>query len=104
MSARTWHSGPPPHVGWWNASIMLIEDAWRWWDGDRWSRAVYENESANDAAHSASLPAAEPRNESIKWTDYYPKNARVSRIDPAVAAIKQYLDQSIVMPAKKAGK
>ena len=39
---RIWHSGPPPHVGWWNASFDFVKgnNDWRWWDGKCWSIVV----------------------------------------------------------------
>jgi hypothetical protein len=31
---RTWRTGPPPHVGWWNASSSptssMATEVWRW--------------------------------------------------------------------------
>ena len=84
MSDRIWHKGPPPHVGWWNASAMHLNDCWRWWDGQIWSEPAYPHQSANSAAVCADL-TSERSHESIHWTDYYPENARVPRIDPRKA-------------------
>ena len=81
MSTRTWHSGPPPHIGWWNASPIISERAWRWWNGEYWSGMVRDDSTAVDAAKFVELGS----NQGIKWiewTDYYPENARVPRIDP----------------------
>jgi hypothetical protein len=75
---RTWRTGPPPHVGWWNASVAPSEpyapDAWRWWDGKRWS--LYR---------SKYLQAHEQINYSLMevwWNAYYPDNAAVPRMTP----------------------
>jgi len=79
MTDRTWHKGPPPHVGWWNASTIRDKKSWRWWGGDQWSTWAYPYESKKDAAYLATRPSYEP---GIEWSDYYPKDARVPRIDP----------------------
>lgn len=82
MSKRTWHSGPPPHVGWWNASMFDDDEIWRWWNGTRWSNGVHRSHDAYRAARTAERSTGA---ESILWTDYYPKRARVPRIDPRAA-------------------
>lgn len=62
----TWHSGPPPSLGWWPASNSRSPATFRWWDGRRWSMVVYRHASAETAAH-----AAQTKNEirvgEIKW-------------------------------------
>lgn len=73
---RTWNSGPPPHVGWWNASACHIPDIWRWWDGIQWS-----DESVDHCKIVAPRPYRGSR--PILWTDYWPEGARVPRVDPA---------------------
>ena len=82
MTNRVWHKGPPPHVGWWNASIAGDLTAWRWWDGVRWSLAAYEDDNEFVAEDFGKLYAIPAHVHSIEWTDYYPKNARVPRINP----------------------
>ena len=77
---RVWHSGPPPHVGWWNASVLEVEDFWRWWDGQAWSRIAQEYNDAVYAGMQASM--ATTSQQGIRWTDYYPANARVPRVKP----------------------
>lgn len=80
MTKRIWRTGPPPHVGWWNASASRVEDSWRWWNGFRWSWFANSSYSAKDAAKCANV-----RSEIltiIEWTDYWPENARVPRIKP----------------------
>ena len=81
MKERIWHKGPPPHVGWWNASVYSNENCWRWWDGSNWSGVSYPALKAETAAHYALTPAAEGLAR-IFWTDYWPENARVPRVDP----------------------
>ena len=77
---REWHSGPPPHVGWWNASVQQDQDSWRWWNGRQWSQVAFAGESAVTGRRAAMQKA--PRELVIKWSDYWPKNARVPRIKP----------------------
>ena len=79
MTSRTWHKGPPPHVGWWNASVAGDLTAWRWWNGAFWSEAAYEEDDEGLVDYFASIGT---RNE-VEWTRYYPKNARVPRINPS---------------------
>lgn len=79
-SDRVWHMGPPPHVGWWNAGFNELPRAWRWWDGIRWSRVAWDDQSASQARALAYKPAR--TNANVRWTDYYPANARVPRINP----------------------
>lgn len=72
-------TGPPPHVGWWQASRLGVGSLWRWWNGERWSRGVFNTCSATDAAEYAEVPTNET---GIKWTTHWPAGARVPRIDP----------------------
>lgn len=81
MTNRVWHKGPPPHVGWWNASIAGDLWVWRWWNGKHWSDAAYEGDSLLYVENAAAKPAVLWK-EDIEWTDYYPENARVPRINP----------------------
>lgn len=76
---RTWHKGPPPHIGWWNASTYRSDRTWRWWDGSLWSRSAAPGKSAKEAARLARNPSPVS---GIEWTDYWPENARVPRIAP----------------------
>jgi hypothetical protein len=78
---RTWHSGPPPHIGWWNANNGRAENAWRWWDGARWSEGVMSTDNAWFAASCAETPIGNPH-DIIEWSDYWPENARVPRVAP----------------------
>lgn len=76
---RKWHKGPPPHIGWWNASVNRDGGIWRWWTGRRWSLPASSRCSAKEAAGEARLPATAS---GIQWTDYWPEDARVPRIAP----------------------
>lgn len=78
------HKGPPPFVGWWNASVYRFDVIWRWWDGKQWSTSAHQGSSDWEAACSASMKYQSES--TIEWTDYWPKNARVPRIDPREAA------------------
>jgi len=80
MSKRIWHSGPPPHIGWWNASVMEAPGIWRWWDGGWWSLPY--NRHAADWEIQRAGQHLNASTGGIEWTDYYPKGARVSRVDP----------------------
>jgi hypothetical protein len=83
-TTRVWHSGVPPHIGWWNASNAKCPATWRWWNGAAWSVAAYEGNSAEQVEHKAQTPLepiwCEPTD--IYWSDYWPANACVPRIDP----------------------
>lgn len=80
MKKRTWHSGPPPHVGWWNASRCRQLTSWRWWNGMNWSEAAFSVDNRRHAAIYARFKVFDQKD--IEWTYYYPKNARVPRIKP----------------------
>jgi len=74
-----WHKGPPPHIGWWNASWCQLKDSWRWWDGKTWSCSTTPRHTAEEAAECAKTPC---NANDIKWTNFYPENARVPRVRP----------------------
>ena len=77
---RIWHNGPPPHVGWRNASTAKDCLCWRWWDGKCWSAPAYPDyaiERVVECAKAATLP-----HRKLQWTDYWPENACVPRIKP----------------------
>jgi hypothetical protein len=77
---RIWHKGPPPHVGWWNASLGKDCNVWRWWNGREWSHGTGANNKKPWI--TAELIDYSPSSNRIKWTDYWPENARVPRIKP----------------------
>ena len=83
MSERKWHKGPPPYVGWWNVRLTSDPESpyWGWFDGEWWSVFALFHNSAKSAADCASEQGGcGPKD--VEWTKYYPKNARVPRIDP----------------------
>lgn len=96
-TVRTWHKGPPPHVGWWNARVLSFsgDDKWGWWDGARWSVFAAEKLSADAAAECAKKVGGDKGGTGhVEWTDYWPENARVPRIDPRIVdAEKSRSDQ-----------
>lgn len=53
MSELTWNSGPPPSIGWWQASWSKNPKVLRWWDGKEWSVAVPEERTSKEAAELA---------------------------------------------------
>ena len=67
MTKRQWHSGPPPSVGWWPASVFRDEKSIRWWDGYAWSMAARPTYGAIFAADIAEWYAHERAN--IEWTE-----------------------------------
>ncbi len=79
MSEIKWHSGPPPHGGWWHTFNPMTLYAWRWWNGDHWSTGAFHKDSAKAAGNVARIPTALT---GIQWCDYWPENARVPRVDP----------------------
>ena len=91
MSERVWNKGAPPHAGWWNASRLRATDAWRWWNGSEWSIQANQGHSAVEAADRAELRVSDQ--DSVEWTNYYPKNARVPRINPETSMSKNLKTQ-----------
>lgn len=85
--SRKWHKGPPPHVGWWEASWSRNTGVWRWWNGKNWGLDVSRSDGRLLIAEAALVKDA--WQSSIEWTNYYPKNARVPRIDPRKASHEQ---------------
>mgnify|MGYP000514643251 CR=1 FL=1 len=87
MGSRTWHRGPPPHEGWWESTARAVpgvEGVWRWWNGEYWSDFVHPayTYSSSDAAVIANTTRCRMPQQAIRWTDYWPKDAAVPRIDP----------------------
>lgn len=79
---RVWFKGPPPHIGWWNASLGRSCDAWRWWDGEKWSVPATPTTPAGLAAAKSEVKSSSQVQPYIEWTDYWPENARVERKAP----------------------
>jgi len=78
---RIWNKGNPPHAGWWNATTepkpraMDFTDFWRFWDGAVWYQRCLPEDNVKSLGPE--------RNPVHCWTDYWPEDARVPRIDPA---------------------
>lgn len=87
-----WRKGFPPHTGWWNASRSETSDTWRWFDAHKkqWGDYCNEGFEAKEAAQRARISAYETDDpdKQIKWRSYYPKDARVPRVDPRVKGPK----------------
>lgn len=72
--------GPPPHEGWWytrtNISYFYT---WRWWEDGKWSIGMVENANYMELEQvkHAKIPIG-----FVEWCFYWPKNARVPRINP----------------------
>ena len=81
---RIWKNGPPPHIGWWNASSVMDDRAWRWWNGEYWSVRANPEDSREQVKIKAKT-RSRITNEVIQWTDYWPENARVPRAAPRFA-------------------
>lgn len=77
---RVWHSGPPPHVGWWNTNRRRDNKAWAWWDGVAWSTPVADGWNAKFAGYWADVYY--PLAARVEWNDYWPADARVPRLAP----------------------
>ncbi len=77
MTERNWKSGPPPHIGWWNASMCRNTFVWRWWDGTGWRTS-----NIDPKLRKYDGVIAERVGE-MEWSDYWPENARVPRVDPS---------------------
>jgi len=84
MIKRTWNKGFPPHTGWWNASTTRSEVVWRWFDAStqQWGQPCSKNVSNGTLMCAARTPVHQDESVFIEWTDYWPENARVPRIDP----------------------
>ena len=88
MTMPTFHSGPPPiECGWMLTRTIYrynSKDCWRWWNGRRWSAVAYSPaHTASSAAHKATLPPFFT-NDEIKWSLFYPPNARVPESEARV--------------------
>lgn len=79
VKPRTWHKGPAPHIGSWNANSIRSEIIWRWRDGTRWRLPAGFNYAQQVAAIRARTLLVSTN---IEWTNYWPENARVPRVNP----------------------
>ena len=80
MTDCKWNKGPPPHVGWWNASKSRNPAVWRWWDGRCWSEWCFPHGTIDYVAEAANT--IDVSGLPLEWTDYWPANARVPRVKP----------------------
>lgn len=71
MSDTKWHSGPPPSIGWWPASVSRSSNVYRWWNGEYWSQDVSDYNPARLAEYYASR--RECSRNPIEWK-HRPKN------------------------------
>ncbi len=67
MTAPKWHSGPPPSVGWWPASVNRVPGMYRWWDGAGWSVACVQGASSDTVFVLSRIRAT--KRPMIEWTD-----------------------------------
>lgn len=72
-----WVVGTPKKIGWYMASVDKDPRSWRWWNGHVWSLNVFSNRAAVTAARRAAK--ASKNSDRVKYTTYYPANARVAR-------------------------
>lgn len=88
-----WKDGPPPHIGWWVAEVayaytghlatVVPGQHWGWWDGKGWSAFAGPTFTPQEAAIRASkLGANDGATAHVRWSHYWPADARVPRIDP----------------------
>lgn len=92
MSRPKFFSGPPPHIGWWLTRLSRSNPEWpgsewifwRWWRG-YWTSGVRENSPAEMVGMVARTTIVVSTIGEIEWSDYYPPNARVPRVDPRKA-------------------
>ncbi|WAL81347.1 hypothetical protein OYT13_15965 [Pandoraea sp. XJJ-1] len=86
LKPRTWHKGTPPHVGWWNArtfeGAFCQGQMWGWWNGHWWSRFCDPIEHTAEVAGIRATVKGARHVAEIEWTDYWPENARVPRVNP----------------------
>ncbi|WP_367847030.1 hypothetical protein [Rhodoferax sp. WC2427] len=78
---RTWHRGPPPHIGWWQASSGRSTRTWRWWNGTCWSIVAFPEDDLASVAMCAATPT---ESTNVEWTTYWPDFARVPRTSPLI--------------------
>lgn len=63
---NTWHSGPPPSLGWWPASCGKAHDVYRWWDGENWS-CYAEERSTKKEIENAERCKLSGNQSDIEW-------------------------------------
>ena len=83
----TMFPGKPPHVGWWLTLDSMGVKLWRWHDGVKWSMPVVDSVTPALAGWCAGNYTSLKNNFSIRWCWYWPKHARVPRINPATGEV-----------------
>lgn len=93
MNQLKWHSGPPPHAGWWLTKIIGyggdevdIDAEWRFFDGE--NHLSFSVPDSFDAKAAADIVKIKPKALHVthfQWSDHWPEKARVPRIDPRKA-------------------
>ena len=78
------HSGSPPHIGW----FLCNCDWWRWFDGKLWSYGAKEGANTRRISFVLRKKVEKKLSLNIRWSHYYPENARVPRIDPLLPVRK----------------
>lgn len=63
-----WHKGPPPSVGWWQASAFRDPSMLRWWNGSYWSECAWKGCTERHIEHVSSNKAGFELYE-IEWKD-----------------------------------
>lgn len=63
--SKKWHSGPPPSIEWWPASMQDDSRCLRWWDGLGWSTAFYKGDTMRRISEAADIPSSSEF--PIKW-------------------------------------
>ena len=60
MSKLKWHSGKPPHVGWWHCKDPCSKPwgDWRFWNGRSFGANKSLSDVAYDCAHDISAQGA----------------------------------------------
>lgn len=66
MAARKWHSGPPPSIGWWPASVDRDHTALRYWNGGWWSDVARAGWSLRNVIAASRF--AYPAQFKIEWS------------------------------------
>lgn len=76
MTDRKWHTGPPPSMGWWPASVSRDGATIRWWDGSAWSMACHHSTPIENVGYRAAMKTDRA---GIEWKArpaYWPKRSR----------------------------
>jgi len=85
---RKWNKGFPPFTGWWNVVLDKYKEngVGSWFDAEKqtWGQFCFEYQCQKEVARLAVIPITLTQLHSfqIEWTDYWPENAHVPRIDP----------------------